>query len=140
MNDARQLTREILGSPRFVISVPAIAASGIKFYNFEDNIPASKKHAPFDFVKVRNKGGTDINIWKNQNSSEKLLVYNDTIETIENEPIAGIAIENTSSTTSTTADAIKIEFMRKEIDSSSAIRKFASLPFIGWILKSNQKV
>lgn len=103
-----------VGSPFYPISLPAIAASGMKQYTIENSseLKGADRFSPLDWMEIVNNDSVDIQVAFGLGS---FIVIGGTIRTISNNWFDKFTITNLSASTAVTADKIKITCRREPI-------------------------
>ena len=68
------------GSPRFTLTIENLTAGAQKLYGFESD-STKRKYLPFNWLRLVNDSGVDLNIYMGQNNAE--IIKNNSIFTQE---------------------------------------------------------
>lgn len=123
--------RALLGSPRFVKrNTATIAANGKLVLDFMREDESSKKYGPFNQMTVTNDSSSNIFVWKNQDSNDKVLVVAGTIKTLDKTSMPGlwsVTIEELEGA-SISANLITVEVQKEVVDTDKVISGV-----VGWL-------
>lgn len=112
-------TREFGRSPTFNYKNAQILTSATQLFSFDDLTPTCKKYLPFNFLKIINNSGYDIEVYINQDTSDVTTVTAGTIVSLsENDlpAVRSIIVKNISAST-IDANKIKIEVRKNDVGS-----------------------
>lgn len=98
------------GSKKHSVTISDLTASATKLYGFEED-STLKKYLPLNFLRIVNKGGTDLKVYINQ-SSDGEIILDDTIYTF-NGNFYSFILENTDGSTTATGSNVYCTVQRQ---------------------------
>lgn len=115
------------GSPLFSYKNPSLSAGSSFILDYETMIPTSQKYLPFNFLSITNNSEGDIEIWFDDDSSNKKLIPKSTILVFENIWFRKIRVVNIDSVS---ISANRIEFVAQRLPIKDEIARMPDIPVI----------
>lgn len=92
-----------------LISVPVLAAGGMKMYDEETALRPYRKFTPFSNIQMINTSPVNIEVLLDYNPDRKLIVLAGGTKALRNQPFYCFSIKNTDVAVATAADEVIIE-------------------------------
>jgi len=114
-------------SPTFNFkNTSSIPADGIYLLDIESVSRTAQKYLPFNFVRIINQSGYDIEVYINQNDDNPVLIPKGTIQVIDKESapaIRSFKIKNLDSTNAISANTVRLEVLQQGVTSDDVTNK-----------------
>lgn len=106
-------------SPTFNFkNVTTIAPSSLYLLDIESVSNTARKYLPFNYLRIINQSGVDVELYLNQNADDIFLIPNGTIQVIDKvsaPAIRSFAIKNIDTSTTISANTIRVEVFKEDV-------------------------
>lgn len=95
-----------------------IAPSALYLLDIESVSNTARKYLPFNYLRIINQSGVDVELYLNQNADDIFLIPNGTIQVIDKvsaPAIRSFALKNIDTSTTISANTIRVEVFKEDV-------------------------